>query len=125
MVDLRSCPFCGGNEIIIRPVYYAGIVNTKTSWLSELPDLRAAIGPRGFFYILCTVHIELPVGPSNTHREAGKAIFGGGLLLSDRAAAERAAAERAAAERAAATEWQLSPRELQMVAELGGGHIGQ
>ena len=46
MVDLRSCPFCGGNEIIIRPVYYAGIVNTKTSWLSELPDLRAAIGPR-------------------------------------------------------------------------------
>ncbi|MFQ6962931.1 MAG: hypothetical protein ACLRR6_02035 [Oscillospiraceae bacterium] len=24
MVDLRSCPFCGGNEIIIRPVYYAG-----------------------------------------------------------------------------------------------------
>lgn len=29
MVDLRSCPFCGGNEIIIRPVYYAGIVNPR------------------------------------------------------------------------------------------------
>ena len=53
-------------------------------------------------------------------RPAGKAIFGGGLLLSDsaaaeRAAAERAAAERAAAERAAAEVWELSPREREMV----------
>ena len=39
-----------------------------------------------------------------------KGIFGGGLLLSTRAAAERAAAERAAA-----TKWQLSPKELQLI----------
>ena len=75
-----------------------------------------------------------PISNLDAQRAAGKAIFGGGLLLSDRAAAERAAtervaaeraaAERVAAERAAATEWQLSQRELQMVAELGGGHIG-
>ena len=51
----------------------------------------------------------------------GKSIFGGGLLLSERAAAERAAAERAAAERAAAHRWELSERELAMVAMLGGG----
>ena len=55
---------------------------------------------------------------------AGKAIFGGGLLLSkaaaaERAAAERAAAERAAAERAAATVWELSDRERTMQALLG------
>ena len=55
---------------------------------------------------------------------AGKAIFGGGLLLSERAAAERAAAERAAAERAAAeraaaTVWELSDRERAMQALLG------
>ena len=65
----------------------------------------------------------------------GKSIFGGGLLLSpqaaaeqaaaeraaaERAAAERAAAERAAAERAAATKWQLSPRENELSAMLGG-----
>ena len=44
---------------------------------------------------------------------AGKSgIFGGGLLLSRRAAAERAAAERAAAERAAAHIWTLSEHEL-------------
>ena len=54
----------------------------------------------------------------------GKSIFGGGLLLSERAAAERAAAERAAAERAAAERaaahrWQLSDRELDMVKLLG------
>lgn len=36
----------------------------------------------------------------------GKAIFGGGLLISERAAVERAAAERAAVER-----WHLSERE--------------
>ena len=49
----------------------------------------------------------------------GKTIFGGGYLLSERAAAERAAAERAAAERAAATEWQLSEREWALVRALG------
>jgi len=45
----------------------------------------------------------------------GKSIFGGGLLLSERAAAERAAAERAAAERAAAHKWELSESEWEMV----------
>ena len=55
---------------------------------------------------------------------AGKSgVFGGGLLLAERAAAERAAAERAAAERAAAerlnaTVWQLSDRERAMLALL-------
>ena len=53
-----------------------------------------------------------------------KGIFGGGLLLSERAAAERAAAERAAAERAAAERaaahrWSLSDRERAIVAMLG------
>ena len=59
----------------------------------------------------------------DSQKESGKTIYGGGLLLSneaaaERAAAERAAAERAAAERAAATVWQLSNRELEMVAAL-------
>ena len=56
----------------------------------------------------------------DAQRPAGKAIFGGGLLLSDkkaaeRAAAERAAAERAAAERAAAHVWELSTREREAI----------
>ena len=41
-------------------------------------------------------------------KEAGKAIYGKGLLLSERAAAERAAAHR----------WKLSEREMQIVASL-------
>ena len=45
----------------------------------------------------------------------GKGIFGGGLLLNTRAAAERAAAERAAAERAAAHRWELSEREKRLI----------
>ena len=49
----------------------------------------------------------------DAQRSAGKSIFGGGLLLS----------ERAAAERAAATRWKLSERELEIVRHLGGdGH---
>ncbi len=50
-------------------------------------------------------------------------VFGGGLIVSERAAAERAAAERAAAERAAAeraaaVKWQLSEREQAIVRKL-------
>lgn len=60
----------------------------------------------------------------DAQKELGKAIYGGGLLLSERAAAERAAAERAAAERAAAERarahvWELSDRERAIVAHLG------
>ena len=48
-----------------------------------------------------------------------RVIFGGGLLLSERAAAERAAAERAAAERAAAEHYELSDREKEIQKGLG------
>ena len=59
------------------------------------------------------------VGTMDAQRAHGKSIFGGGLLLSERAAAERAAAERAVAERAAAKVWKLSDREREIVAMLG------
>lgn len=51
---------------------------------------------------------------SSLDNGGGKGIFGGGLLLS-----ERAAAERAAAERAAATVFELSPREREIQKLLG------
>ena len=54
----------------------------------------------------------------DAQKESGKSIYGGGFLLSERAAAERAAAERAAAERAAATRWKLSEREQRIIANL-------
>ena len=59
------------------------------------------------------------VSALDSQREAGKAIYGGGLLLSPGAAERRAAAERAAAERAAATRWPLSERERALCASLG------
>ena len=63
------------------------------------------------------------IGCMDAQRVAGKACFGGGLLISDKAAAEkviaeRAAAERAAAERAAAIAWELSDRERAIVCSL-------
>ena len=69
-----------------------------------------------------------PIHALDAQRPAKKTIFGGGLLLSDRAAAEsaaadRAAAERAAAERAAATKWELSARERAIVEYLNSDEI--
>ena len=56
----------------------------------------------------------VPIGALDHQRTHGKAIFGGGLLLSDKAAVERAAAERAAAKK-----WALSAREMAIVAHMG------
>ena len=66
-----------------------------------------------------------PISALDEQKKQGKSIFGGGLLLSsraaaERAAAERAAAERAAAERAAAERWHLSRREIAIVQRLDG-----
>ena len=59
-----------------------------------------------------------PISNSDSAKEQGRALYGGGFILSDRAAAERAAAERAAAERAAATRLNLSEREKAIIARL-------
>ena len=68
----------------------------------------------------------------DAQKEVKKAIFGGGFILSERAAAERAAAERAAAERAAEererlksidAEWKLSEREREIISFLNRGEI--
>ncbi len=56
----------------------------------------------------------------DSQRPYKKTIFGGGLLLSERAAAERAAAERVAAERVAAKKWVLSDKEKAIQKMLGG-----
>ena len=55
----------------------------------------------------------------DAQKKAGKAVFGGGYLLSNKSAAERAAAERAAAER-----WTLSDREKEIVRKLSAGAEG-
>ena len=70
--------------------------------------------------------IEFQVGETETRfirrldsqKAAGKTIFGGGYLISEKAAAEKAAAEKAAAEKAAAKRWALSERELAIIDSL-------
>jgi hypothetical protein len=63
------------------------------------------------------------IGFLDAQKEEGKGIFGGGYLVSEKAAAEKAAAEKAAAEKAAAEKtnayvWQLSNRELEIIESL-------
>ena len=69
---------------------------------------------------LCVRGITFDIAPEDAHfvrkLDCGLNVFGGGFLLSERAAAERAAAERAAAERAV-----YSSRELNIIAGLGNG----
>ena len=67
------------------------------------------------------VTLVIPASEIKSIKSAGGVqIFGGGYLLSSKAAAERAAAERAAAERAAANVIRLTPLELRMIDELDG-----
>ena len=66
-----------------------------------------------------SVKESCPISALDAQKEYGKAIYGKGYLISERAAAERAAAERAAAERAAAHRWELSEREQDIVRGLG------
>lgn len=55
----------------------------------------------------------------DAQRETGKEIFGGALLLSEKAAAEKAAAEKAVKREVIV--WELSEREKEIVKELGRG----
>ena len=50
-------------------------------------------------------------------KKVDKSLFGGGFLLSEKAAAKQAAAEKAAAEK---IKWKLSDREMSIVKSLGG-----
>ena len=61
---------------------------------------------------------------SQKEQGEGKAIYGSGYLISEKAAAEKAAAEKAAAEKAAAEKaaamvWKLSDRERAIIKSLG------
>ena len=57
----------------------------------------------------------VPITGLDSQKDTGKQIFGGGLLLNSKAAAEKAAAEKAAA-----TRWPLSERELAIIRDLDG-----
>lgn len=59
------------------------------------------------------------IGAMDSQRDAGKSVFGGGYLLSDRAAAELKAAEQRAA--VDTIEWQLSERERAIIERLNTG----
>ena len=60
----------------------------------------------------------VPIGCLDAQRLEKKSIFGCGLLLSDRLAAEHAAVKKAAAEKAGVLCWELSERELEIIRTL-------
>lgn len=58
------------------------------------------------------------IGHMDEQKQAGKTCFGGGLLVSEKAAAEKEAAEKEAAEKANAIQWTLSEREWIIVRNI-------
>ena len=94
-------------------VYPWNIVTAATLQKITAHGVELKIGKRSSF----------PIKDCDAAKAAGRSLFGGGYLLStraaaERAAAERAAAERAAAERAAATQLTLSTREQRIIKKL-------
>ena len=77
--------------------------------------LLGKIAERGIELRIRTEDVQF-IRTLDAQRVEGKTIFGGGCLLSDRAAAERAAAERAAA--VDAIKWGLSDRERAIIEEM-------
>lgn len=120
-VVAESCPELGGRINAVMDEIKSR--TTKKMSRYEYPDEVLTTAKLQWF---ATHHTPFQVRRSDCisigklDAQNGKSIFGGGLLLSPRAAAERAAAERAAAERAAAKKWQLSPRERELSAMIGG-----
>ena len=94
------------------------------------PTRMADIARRGVSFEIAEGEVQF-IRAMDEQRENGKAIYGGGFILSEKAAAEKAAAEKeaaekaaaekAAAEKAAAKHWELSEREREIVRNLGCG----
>ncbi len=84
------------------------ITATKCGWLAkygQVLKLRACD---------CVWVSEL-----DAQKKTKQSIFGGGYLISEKAAAEKAAAEKAAAEKAAAQVFELSEREKNIIKSIG------
>ena len=63
----------------------------------------------------------VPVRALDGQKQYKKGIYGGGLLLSDRAAARKAEAEKAAAKEESSYHWGLSDRERKIIESLDDG----
>ena len=128
----------GDIRVRTAPALYKAVSEANAEWRKELkrelpkysyPDeiITAPIVARwckyGVDYSVTKSESE-PISALDAQKDEGKAIYGKGYILSERAAAERAAAERAAAERAAAHKWELSEREREIVKRLGGEKDG-
>lgn len=79
------------------------------------PTRMADIARSGVSFEIAESEVQF-ISALDEQRENEKKIYGGGFILS-----EKAAAEKAAAEKAAAKHWKLSEREREIVRSLGCG----
>ena len=72
---------------------------------------------RGVYYEVNRDECEI-ISALDSQKPSGKAIYGGGLLLSDRERADRERADRERADRERAEVWELSDREKEIISNL-------
>ena len=104
------------------------VTETQKQRRKELPkyayDLHVVTAPMVVPYSRLGIEFSIPraeavaVDALDEQRKSGKAIYGKGLLISDRLAEEREKAEREKAGREKAERWQLSARERRIVEML-------
>ena len=126
-----------GLRVRSAPTLYKTIEKANAEWVSgmrkELPKYTypdeiitsAGVARYSKYGIDFSVRVDesYPCSALDSQKVEGKAIFGKGYLISEKAAAEKAAAEKAVAEKAAATRWPLSDREIEIVKSLGKGAV--
>lgn len=115
------------NDLKLQNVVCQAVDSTKVQKVLpryEYPDnvITAAMvgkyGKWGIPFAVKRCEAEF-ISALDEQREKKKTVFGGGLLISEKAAAEKATAEKATAERATRCVWQLSDREREIIKRLG------
>ena len=122
----------GGLRILSAPSLYRRIKEAQERSAPSLPRYRypdnvvmvsdvGQYAQRGIPFQLHKDETQFVRG-LDAQRAMRKAMFGGGFLCSDKAAADKAAADKAAADKAAkkeVIEWKLSEREKEIIKGLG------
>jgi hypothetical protein len=124
----------GNTKVIGDPNLYQALTEIEEKQKANLPkyvypanvlmvSMVAYMVEKGIAYRLDKSHATF-CKQLDSQKKDGKGLFGGGFLISEKAAAEKAAAEKAAAEKAAAEKanvivWTLSDRERKIIEGLG------
>lgn len=115
------------NSDLIKKIKSANDENKKTKTLPKyinpdnVLDIRSLCyyASHEYDFAIKTTERMLFISALDSQKKQGKKLFGGGFLVSDKAAADKAAADKAVADKAVVIRWELSGREKEIISRLG------